>query len=297
MTTSRIKVIRGPNWKWGNQDGGKGTIGTVLEEFSDTQNVVVVKWDNGICSNYRAGYDKMYDLRIIDNSQITTLKQDVPCNCCNTDNIIGMKYQCNSCELYNLCFTCYHTEKHNIDHPFILFTTKTSSGVILSSRISSKQIIHRSGSKYYYRHLPVLGKHYKQILKTTPSIMWNVEDVTVCVGCDKPSSENIIFKPCNHKVACTDCSEMFENCMICRASIKKRVTPNDIVLPNINENRLQKLENMLYQIEDNFYCRICTANIANVLFNCGHCSCTNCSERLEVCHMCRKLITKKMKSL
>ncbi len=38
------RVIRGPDWKWGKQDGGKGHVGTV-RSFESPE--VVVVWDNG----------------------------------------------------------------------------------------------------------------------------------------------------------------------------------------------------------------------------------------------------------
>ncbi|EFX89995.1 hypothetical protein DAPPUDRAFT_232260 [Daphnia pulex] len=40
------RVIRGPDWKWGKQDGGEGHVGTV-RNFESPEEVVVV-WDNGI---------------------------------------------------------------------------------------------------------------------------------------------------------------------------------------------------------------------------------------------------------
>ena len=36
------KVVRGPHWTWGNQDGGKGSIGTVIER--DEADWYVVRW-------------------------------------------------------------------------------------------------------------------------------------------------------------------------------------------------------------------------------------------------------------
>lgn len=45
------RVIRGPDWKWGKQDGGEGHVGTV-RNFESPEEVVVV-WDNGTAANYR----------------------------------------------------------------------------------------------------------------------------------------------------------------------------------------------------------------------------------------------------
>ena len=39
-----LRVVRGPNWNWGNQDGGDGHLGTILEIEPDNESVVI-KWD------------------------------------------------------------------------------------------------------------------------------------------------------------------------------------------------------------------------------------------------------------
>jgi ankyrin repeat protein len=57
------RVVRGPDWKWGDQDGGLGGVGTVLR--NDDPGWVRVKWDrNGEENNYRMGKDCCYDLKL-----------------------------------------------------------------------------------------------------------------------------------------------------------------------------------------------------------------------------------------
>ena len=58
------RVIRGPDWKWGKQDGGDGHVGTI-RNFESHEEVVVV-WDNGTAANYRC--TTAYDLRLSDSS-------------------------------------------------------------------------------------------------------------------------------------------------------------------------------------------------------------------------------------
>ena len=58
------RVVRGPDWKWGKQDGGEGHVGTV-RNFESPEEVVVV-WDNGTAANYRCA--GAYDLRILDSA-------------------------------------------------------------------------------------------------------------------------------------------------------------------------------------------------------------------------------------
>ena len=57
-------MVRGPDWKWGKQDGGEGHAGT-LRSFENHGEVLVV-WDNAIAANYRcAGH---FDLRVLDST-------------------------------------------------------------------------------------------------------------------------------------------------------------------------------------------------------------------------------------
>ena len=68
-----MRVVRGPDWEWGNQDGGEGSVGTVVQIGSDTklsitEPIVLVQWDCGRKANYRAGVDGKYDLRILDST-------------------------------------------------------------------------------------------------------------------------------------------------------------------------------------------------------------------------------------
>ncbi|KAG1650958.1 E3 ubiquitin-protein ligase mib1 [Nymphon striatum] len=64
------RVIRGPDWKWGKQDGGEGHVGTV-RNFESPEEVVVV-WDNGTAANYRCS--EAYDLRILDSAPTEALE-------------------------------------------------------------------------------------------------------------------------------------------------------------------------------------------------------------------------------
>ncbi|XP_022295401.2 uncharacterized protein LOC111105409 isoform X2 [Crassostrea virginica] len=57
-------VIRGPDWEWGDQDGGEGSIGVVYR-VNDVA-VVHVRWPSGAKSNYRFGFDGKFDVKICD---------------------------------------------------------------------------------------------------------------------------------------------------------------------------------------------------------------------------------------
>ena len=53
-----MRVVRGPNWKWGDQDGNGG--GTIVSNAGDGW--VTVLWDNGTKDGYRVGADGGFDL-------------------------------------------------------------------------------------------------------------------------------------------------------------------------------------------------------------------------------------------
>jgi len=55
-----LKVVRGPDWKYDNQDGGS-LYGTICEESYD-HGWVDVTWENGYTNAYRIGYEDRHDL-------------------------------------------------------------------------------------------------------------------------------------------------------------------------------------------------------------------------------------------
>ena len=68
-----LRVVRGPDWAWGAQDGGPGHTGTVVEvggsnSVTTPDKTVVVVWDSGNKTNYRVGYQNAYDLAVFDSA-------------------------------------------------------------------------------------------------------------------------------------------------------------------------------------------------------------------------------------
>ena len=71
----RVKI--GPNWAWGDQNGGPDEIGVVMEGI-DSDGWVRVKWPNGRDQEYRWGNDNKYDLQLVDLEllpQLVSLKK------------------------------------------------------------------------------------------------------------------------------------------------------------------------------------------------------------------------------
>ena len=69
-----LRVVRGPDWEGGDEDGGEGFVGTVVGAVKadgseeERHDVAVVQWDvGGERRNYRCGAQGKYDLRVIDS--------------------------------------------------------------------------------------------------------------------------------------------------------------------------------------------------------------------------------------
>lgn len=133
------RVVRGPDWKWGKQDGGEGHVGTV-RNFESPEEVVVV-WDNGTAANYRCA--GAYDLRILDSAP-TGMKHDGSmCDSCRQQPIFGIRWKCAECPNFDLCSVCYHGDKHNLRHRFYRITTPGGDRCAIEPRRKSKKITAR----------------------------------------------------------------------------------------------------------------------------------------------------------
>ncbi|XP_020953123.1 E3 ubiquitin-protein ligase MIB2 isoform X2 [Sus scrofa] len=134
-----MRVVRGVDWKWGQQDGGEGGVGTVVElgrhgSPSTPDRTVVVQWDHGTRTNYRAGYQGAHDLLLYDNAQIGVRHPNIICDCCRKHGLRGMRWKCRVCFDYDLCTQCYMHNKHDLAHAFERYETAHSRPVTLSPR-------------------------------------------------------------------------------------------------------------------------------------------------------------------
>nr|XP_060615013.1 E3 ubiquitin-protein ligase MIB2 [Anolis sagrei ordinatus]XP_060615014.1 E3 ubiquitin-protein ligase MIB2 [Anolis sagrei ordinatus] len=134
-----MRVVRGLDWKWSNQDNGEGNVGTVVEigrQGSPTtpDKTVVVQWDHGTRTNYRTGFQGAYDLLLYDNAQIGVRHPNIICDCCKKHGIRGMRWKCKICFDYDLCMQCYMNNKHDLSHAFERYETAHSRPVTVSPR-------------------------------------------------------------------------------------------------------------------------------------------------------------------
>ena len=66
-----VRVVRGPDWCWEEQDGGEGGVGTVVAVTDEGQSAEV-QWDCGIRACYRCGREGKFDLRAFDTAPTGT---------------------------------------------------------------------------------------------------------------------------------------------------------------------------------------------------------------------------------
>ncbi|XP_034951738.1 E3 ubiquitin-protein ligase MIB2 [Chelonus insularis] len=146
-----LRVVRGHDWIWKDQDGGEGHAGTVVEigkppapqvNGTATTNstdktpdkTVIVQWDHGSRSNYRIGYQGYYDLLVFDNAAAGVQHNNIICDGCKRHGIVGIRWKCGQCHDYDLCTQCYMGDVHDLSHSFQRFQTANAVGVQLSPR-------------------------------------------------------------------------------------------------------------------------------------------------------------------
>ena len=65
------KVVRGKDWEWGDQDGGRGSEGEVksyeaVSRENSSRNLVRVEWPHSVANSYRLGFHGKVDLRCVE---------------------------------------------------------------------------------------------------------------------------------------------------------------------------------------------------------------------------------------
>jgi E3 ubiquitin-protein ligase mind-bomb len=152
-----LRVVRGPDWEHGDEDGGEGHVGTVVKvhrasepaasatesaessrgeregskerspgaelehaERGEVHNVTV-QWDCGHRGVYKCGMDGKYELRIIDTGQSGITSGSVTCDGCRAAPVVGIRWKCSQCYDYDLCTSCYMSNEHSEAHRFVRY--------------------------------------------------------------------------------------------------------------------------------------------------------------------------------
>lgn len=137
MSVEGIRVVRGPDWNYGDKDGGEGHVGTVTQDNED--DTVEVQWDMGESHTCRTGKDGKCDLRILDSGPSGLKHSGVTCDECRQQSFSGTRWKCDTCPDYDLCTPCYFKDKHKLQHPFARIDAPGLKGNIVPKRsISNK---------------------------------------------------------------------------------------------------------------------------------------------------------------
>ncbi|XP_059173142.1 uncharacterized protein LOC131953789 [Physella acuta] len=138
-----LRVVRGPDWKYGEQDGGEGHVGTVVELGEDSTSVpddcVVVLWDSGIRKTYRAGHEGCFDLLVLDNGICGVKHENISCDGCQKREIEGVRWKCGVCSNFDLCTTCYMDDKHDVTHTFLRLYAPSTESVAVGKRADVRE--------------------------------------------------------------------------------------------------------------------------------------------------------------
>ncbi|WAR14302.1 MIB2-like protein [Mya arenaria] len=111
-----IRVVRGPDWTGGEEDGGEGHVGTVTDNNED--NTVEVQWDMGQTGTYKTGSEGKCELRILDSAAAGLKHQGETCGGCKESDFPGTLWRCKTCPSVSLCTLCYFKDQHELQHEF-----------------------------------------------------------------------------------------------------------------------------------------------------------------------------------
>ncbi|XP_052820368.1 E3 ubiquitin-protein ligase MIB1-like [Mya arenaria] len=132
-----IRVVRGPDWTGGEEDGGEGHVGTVTDNNED--NTVEVQWDMGQTGTYKTGSEGKCELRILDSAAAGLKHQGETCAGCKESDFPGTLWRCKTCPSVSLCTLCYFKDLHELQHEFNRVDVPGWSGMPVKKRsISNK---------------------------------------------------------------------------------------------------------------------------------------------------------------
>ncbi|KAL8591213.1 hypothetical protein ACOMHN_019189 [Nucella lapillus] len=141
-TKTGMRVVRGPDWKHGNDDGGEGYLGTLTGIPGQGLNHgrVQVIWDAVEKEKtYLAGKDDKFELRIFDIGPAGVKHEHTNCDACRMSGITGIRWKCAVCTDYDLCSDCYHSDRHDRGHAFMRYVTTDCKLTKVPPRNSSQK--------------------------------------------------------------------------------------------------------------------------------------------------------------
>ena len=129
--------------------------------------------------------------------------QNIKCNNCGMNNIIGVRYKCTQCENYNLCENCESKDCHDMNHILIKIKTPINDENKLSEKINKNLIYIKNGFDYSVEQKNFNFRKGDLILTQTVTLKncgsenWNKDFLFKCIknkylnGNDVPLGKNV----------------------------------------------------------------------------------------------------------
>ena len=154
------RVVRGPDWKWRDQDGGVGSVGTITGNLHDGW--VDVCWDNEQTNSYRMGAEAKYDLQLSPDYETTLIQQQ---KCAARASVstsqVGAQNQTKSTLASNATAKCKST-------PSLVTAAKSEDGKLAKKGNSSGQ--NKTENSVMVVSVKGEEKHYK------PTGRWRLKE-------------------------------------------------------------------------------------------------------------------------
>ena len=81
----------------------------------------------------------------------------------------------------------------------------------------------------------------------------------------------------------------------CKISELKEYPYESKEYPYEPKELIDESNNVKDKSENKMECNICMDNDFNIIFQCGHCCCSECATDLKICHICRAKIVTRIK--
>ncbi|KAL8587298.1 hypothetical protein ACOMHN_045545 [Nucella lapillus] len=133
-----VRVLRGPDWQRGDEDGGEGYLGTVTQLLGNHEARVL--WDMGEESTCRTGNGGKFDLRVFDTAPAGIRHVNTVCAHCGEKDVGGTLWRCQLCPTCHLCSLCYTDDTHDTGHPFLRVDAPNTPGQPQPKRKASVKV-------------------------------------------------------------------------------------------------------------------------------------------------------------
>ena len=113
----------------------------ICEKMQSMENNII----NELCQKVQ---NNVLSNKTNDKKYFNIKHQNIKCNNCGMNNIIGVRYKCIHCENYNLCQNCELKDCHDIDHILIKIKNPINDENKFSEKINKNLVYIKNGFDY-----------------------------------------------------------------------------------------------------------------------------------------------------